>query len=98
MKRDDAIRELTRREIRLREMGARALYLFGSTAKDCATEKSDLDVFIDYDKDSRFNAFDLVGVKLFLEEELNANVDLTTRNGLHPALRERIIESSVKVF
>lgn len=98
MKRDQAIRELVKRDHKLREMGARALFLFGSTARDGANETSDLDVFIDYDKESRFNAFDLAGIKLFLEEELRANVDLTTRNGLHPALRDRIIKSSVRVF
>jgi predicted nucleotidyltransferase len=34
-------------------MGATALYLFGSTARDEAGEASDLDLFIDYDPDSR---------------------------------------------
>jgi predicted nucleotidyltransferase len=47
---------------------------------------------------SRFNAFDLVGIKLFLEDELKTAVDLTTRDGLHPRLRHAIEKSAVRVF
>ena len=79
-------------------MGATSLYLFGSTARNEATETSDLDLFIDYDGASRFNAFDLVGIKLMLEEELKLEVDVTTRDGLHPRLRTGIESSVVQVF
>lgn len=48
-------------------MGATALYLNGSTARNEATNTSDLDPFVDYDPTSRFDAFDLVGIKLMLE-------------------------------
>ena len=79
-------------------MGASALYLFGSTAAGTARETSDIDIFIDHDDARRFNAFDLVDLKLYLEEELKKSVDITTRNSLHKALRERIINSSIRVF
>lgn len=79
-------------------MGATGLYLFGSTARDEAGRASDLDLFVDYDPQSRFNAFDLIGIKLLLEEELHVPVDVTTRDGLHPRLRRRIEESAVRIF
>lgn len=78
--------------------GATALFLYGSTARDEAGESSDLDFFIDYDPTSRFNALDLVDIKLFLEDELDASVDLTTRDGLHPRLREKIENSATRIF
>ncbi len=98
MKRAEAIAELRQRAPEIRARGASALYLFGSTSRDAASENSDLDLFLDYDPAGRFNAFDLVGIKLFLEDELGARVDLTTRDGLHPRLREQIEQSAVRVF
>jgi len=79
-------------------MGATALYVFGSTVRDDAKDDSDLDIFIDYDPNSKFNAFDLVGIKQFLEDELEVAVDVTTRDGLHPMLRGDIEQSALRVF
>jgi predicted nucleotidyltransferase len=79
-------------------MGATSLFLFGSTARDDARPDSDLDLFIDYDPESRFNGLDLVGIKLFLEEQLGTEVDVTTRDSLHPRLRARVEQSAIKVF
>jgi len=79
-------------------MGATSLYVFGSTARDKATPASDLDLFIDYDPASKFNALDLVGIKQYLEDELQVPVDVTTRDGLHPMLRSEIERTAVRVF
>lgn len=79
-------------------MGATSLYLYGSTARNEATGSSDIDIFIDYDPSSRFNAFDLVGIKQFLEARLGSTVDVTTRDGLHPRLRDRIEGAAVRIF
>jgi hypothetical protein len=35
---------------------------------------------------TEFNAFDLIDVKTLLERRLDAHVELTTRDGLHPRL------------
>jgi predicted nucleotidyltransferase len=98
MNRTDAIAKLKAHADAIKAMGAISLYLFGSTARNSAKITSDLDLFIDYDPNSRFNAFDLVGIKLFLEKELALPVDLTTRDGLHPMLRSDIEQSAMRVF
>jgi predicted nucleotidyltransferase len=82
----------------IRAHGVRALYLFGSTARDMARDNSDVDIFIEAQQADRFNAFDLIDVKTLLERRLDAHVDLTTRDGLHPRLREQIERESVRVF
>lgn len=82
----------------VRALGATSLYLFGSTLRGEATGDSDVDVFVDYDAASRFNAFDLVGIKLLLEDALGAPVDVMTRDGLHPRLRGTIERSALRVF
>lgn len=98
MKRHEAIEKLKQQADAIRARGATSLYLFGSVARDEAGPSSDLDLFIDYDPESRFNAFDLVGIKLFLEDELQLPVDITTRDSLHPILKDKIENSALQVF
>ena len=98
MNRIAAISELRRRAKAIRALGATSLYVFGSVTRDQAENASDLDLFIDYGPDSRFNAFDLVGIKQYLEHELGVAVDITTRDGLHPMLRADIEQSALRVF
>jgi len=98
MNRIEAIRSLQQHADAIKAMGATSLYVFGSTVRDEARLDSDLDLFIDYDQDSRFNAFDLVGIKQFLEHQLGMHVDVTTRDGLHPMLRADIEQAAVRVF
>ena len=95
---DDAITRLRAHADSMRAKGATSLHLFGSTARNEARSGSDLDLFIDYDPESRFNGLDLVGIKLFLEDRLGTPVDVTTRDSLHPRLRERIERSAVRIF
>jgi uncharacterized protein len=98
MTRVEAITRLKDRADAIRALGATSLYMFGSTVRDEAQPASDLDLFIDYDPGSRFNAFDLVGIKQYLEDELRIPVDVTTRDGLHPMLKTDIERSAVRVF
>ncbi|HEX4766417.1 MAG TPA: nucleotidyltransferase family protein [Lichenihabitans sp.] len=98
MKRTEAITRLQADAGAVKAMGATSLYLFGSAARDEALDGSDLDLFIDYDPRRKFSLFDLVGIQLFLEERLGTEVDLTTRDSLHPRLREGIERSAIRVF
>lgn len=98
MNKIETIEKLKRRANVIKDMGATSLYLFGSFAQDEAKSHSDIDLFIDYDPNGHFNAFDLVGIKQFLEGELGVEVDITTRDGLHPMLRADIEQSALRVF
>jgi uncharacterized protein len=98
MNRLEAIDKLKRQAQAIKAMGATSLYLFGSVAQNDTAHGSDLDLFIDYEPNSRFNAFDLVGIKQLLESELGVDVDITTRDGLHPMLRTDIEQSAIRVF
>jgi predicted nucleotidyltransferase len=96
--RTEALKRLRSFADALRARGATSLYLFGSTVRDRASAKSDLDLFIDYDPRGKFNAFDLVASKRLLEEGLGVDVDLTTRKGLHPLIRKRVEAEATRVF
>lgn len=97
MTREDAITLLRTSAARLRAMGATALYLFGSTARNDPAAR-DLDLFIEYDPQSSFSLIDLVGIKQYLEAELATEVDITTRDSLHPLLRADIEQSAIRVY
>ena len=98
MTRHDTICELRSRADRIRGFGATSLYLFGSTLRDDTTEPGDIDLFIDYDPHGDFSLIELVGLKQYLEDELSASVDVTTRDSLHPRLRGDIERGAEQVF
>lgn len=98
MKKAEAISRLKPFECRLRERGINALYLFGSTARDEAGVRSDLDLLYDYDPSRSFSLFDQASAMLELSDQLGAKVDLVSRVGLRPRLRERIENEMIQVF
>ena len=98
MDRNEILERLRQNADAIRGMGATSLFLFGSSARDEATGESDIDLFIDYDRTQRFSLIDLVRIKQLLEEQMSAEVDITTRDGLHPMLRKDIERSAVRVF
>jgi uncharacterized protein len=98
MTRNEAMTKLKGCADAVKARGATSLYLFGSAARDEAKPDSDLDLFIDYDPAKKFSLIDLVGIKYLLEDELGVEVDVTTRDSLHPMLRQGIEQSAVRVF
>jgi uncharacterized protein len=98
MNRTEAVTKLKGCADAVKARGATSLYLFGSVVRDEAKSSSDLDLFIDYDPKKKFSLVDLVGIKLFLEDALGVEVDVTTRDSLHPMLRKDIEQSAVRVF
>ena len=93
----DAIRRLQAMRVPLEEAGIRALYLFGSTARGTAGHGSDVDLFVDPDYD-RFDFVSLLRTENRLSERLGRRVDLTTREGLHPGLRDAIEREAIRVI
>lgn len=82
----------------LRERGLAALALFGSTARGTSRPDSDIDVLIDVVPEVGFSLVDLVSVKHFLEDNLRRKVDVVMREGLDPAIRDRVIREARAVF
>ena len=98
MNKNEALARLKGCADAVKARGATSLYLFGSAVRDEAKVASDLDLFIDYDPAKKFSLVDLVGIKLLLEDALGVEVDVTTRDSLHPMLRKDIEQSAVCVF
>ena len=88
---------LLRRQADLQKLGVKSLYMFGSTAQDCAGENSDVDLFFDYEK-GHFGLFELMDVKEFAARILGSRVDIMTRDSLHKRLRPQIEATALRVF
>ena len=97
MRRNLVIETLRAHADAIRARGVTALYLYGSTARDDAGDKSDVDLFADVDY-QRFGFIPFMDLRDYLAGLLGCKVDFTTRNALHPDLRDRITSSAIKVF
>jgi predicted nucleotidyltransferase len=84
-------------EAELKRLGVEHLYLFGSTARDDATESSDVDLFFDYEK-GKFGLFELMDVKEYAASILDRPTDIMTRDSLHKAIRRQVEATAVCVF
>ena len=82
----------------LREIGATALYVFGSRARGDDRPDSDLDLFIEYDPAAKIpNMFRLMQIEEVISKALGVPVTITTRNALHPLMKESIDRDAVRV-
>lgn len=75
-----------------------ATYLFGSTARDKAAATSDVDIFIDRAPGVPRGFIELFDMEELLEETLGTKVDLATRTSLHPALKDEIERTAIRVL
>jgi len=79
---------------RLDEFAVKALFLFGSVARDEATSESDVDFLVEFNHP--VGLFTLLGLQSFLEELLGCSVDLGTPNFLRPHVRETVLKEAIR--
>ena len=96
MKRDDIILSLRRfKEINQQKYNIIRIGLFGSGARDNMREQSDIDVVVELETQ---DLFDLIGIKLDLEEQLSQEVDIVSyREKMNEFLKRRIDKEAVYV-
>jgi predicted nucleotidyltransferase len=97
MHRAEVINRLKTHADAIRAFGVTELYLYGSAARDEVGVESDIDLFVDVDYD-RFGFVAFMDLREFMRNVFGRRVDLTTRNALHPDLKEDIVRSAIKVF
>jgi predicted nucleotidyltransferase len=73
--------------------GARNVRVFGSVARGEADEQSDIDLLVDMEPGRTL--LDLGGLLMDLQALLGHNVDVVTKRGLKPRIRERVLAEAV---
>lgn len=96
MKRADALHLLQQSKPELiQRFGVRQLALFGSTARDAATEGSDIDVLVEFE--GKATSARYFGLQFHLEDLLGCAVDLVTEKALRPELRAFVEAEALRV-
>ena len=98
MNRATLIKVLRSYDAALRENGATGLFIFGSRALGTERPDSDLDLFIDYNPTAKIpNMFRLMQIEEKISEALGIPVTITTRDALHPLMKDSIERDAVRV-
>ena len=77
------------------QFGVRSLALFGSVAKNKATNASDVDLLVEFNRPVGY--FGLFALQDYLENLLGCSVDLGTPDSLKPYIRERVQGELIRV-
>ena len=69
--------------------------LFGSFVRGEQCTTSDIDILVEFEE--RADLFDLVGLGLFLEEQLQRKVDVVDKSALRPEIRGMVLREVAPV-
>lgn len=75
--------------------GAENAQIFGSLARGETTPQSDLDLLIELTPGR--SLLDLIAIKQDLEDLLGCQVDVVTKAGLSPYIREKVLKEAIKI-
>jgi len=76
-----------------KQHGVKTIFLFGSMAKDEASEASDVDFLVELEQGR--DLFDLGELLMDLQALLQRKVDLVTKNSLHPRLYSQVLNEAL---
>src|SRR5947209_19372152 len=90
--RSEILHLLGANQAKIKSFGVRSLGLFGSVARGDATDMSDLDFVVEFERKS-FDAY--MDLKFFLEGLFGKPVDLVLADGIKPRLRSVILREAI---
>ncbi|MEQ8464121.1 nucleotidyltransferase family protein [Coleofasciculus sp. E1-EBD-02] len=94
MDKQQVLDKLNAHKERLDKFAVKALFLFGSVARDEASSDSDVDFLVEFERP--VGLFTLLGLKAYLEELLGCSVDVGTPSSLRPHLRETVLKEAIR--
>ncbi len=80
----------------MRQHGVVHAGVFGSVARGDYRSGSDVDFLVEFERGR--SLLDLVELRIELRDALGQDVDVATRNSLHPRLRDRILRELVPLL
>ena len=76
--------------------GIKRILVFGSYARNEATPESDLDLIVDFPEGT--SLLDHVGIEMELSEALNMKIDLLSRNGISPYIKDNVLKEAIVIY
>ncbi|MFO0838147.1 MAG: nucleotidyltransferase family protein [Phycisphaerae bacterium] len=76
----------------------RELCVFGSVARGDARPDSDVDLLVEFERSARVGFIALARLTRELEELFQRRVDVVTKNGLHPRIRDAVLAEAEVLF
>jgi len=76
--------------------GIKRILVFGSYARNEATPESDLDLIVDFPEGT--SLLDHVGIEIELSEALNMKIDLLSRNGISPYIKDNVLKEAIVIY
>ena len=96
MKQDMVLKILKQKNAELtKRFGVKSLLLFGSVARNEATNTSDVDLLVEFSRPVGY--FGLFALQDYLEKLLGCPVDIGTPNSLKPSIREHVMGEAIHV-
>jgi predicted nucleotidyltransferase len=80
------------------ERAARELSVFGSAASETMRPDSDIDLLVEFLPEAEPGLLDHAGLMLDLAELLGRKVDLVSKNGLKPLIRDSVIQDAKPLY
>ena len=96
MKQENVLQALKQRNAELtKQFGVNSLSLFGSVARNEATQTSDVDLLLEFNRPVGY--FGLFALQNYLEKLFDCSVDLGTPDSLKLYIKERVIGELIRV-
>jgi len=95
MTRDQALQILASNRDKLEGFAVESLAIFGSVARDEATDASDVDVLVQFKKGQPIGLFEFVRFQRFLSDIMGRPVDLVTPEALRHEMRQQVLREAV---
>ncbi len=78
-----------------KQYSVKTLGVFGSYAREEATDNSDLDLLVEFQGDLTFDKY--MDLKFFLEDLFDKKIDLVIRDDTKPQIREKILGETIYI-
>ncbi|MBI3501001.1 MAG: nucleotidyltransferase family protein [Bacteroidetes bacterium] len=80
----------------LKQYKVKEIGIFGSFVRDEMTDKSDIDVLVEYSRGTTL--FDIAGMQIELTEKLGRKVDLVDKEAVYPPIMKYILRDLKTVY
>ncbi len=94
--RDEVLESLrAHKQVLAERFGVTSISLYGSVARDQATENSDIDILASFEEPATSRTY--FGLQFYIEDLLGRSVDLVTDKALRPELRPYVEREAINV-